>query len=371
MPSARQRFVDHVRRVPGARPVVSPFLPKPGLVAKTLRYLGLPAGDDASGKDAVANEIRLAQALDYEPMFMTACETLIFPWAEDPSRSDETHTFLVLNTPAGEWTRRVSREHGVFGDLSGFAVRTEADHDRLQAVCAQIGAREPGIRRYFHEQRRAVGEDGVLVIGHPHVPWLCGQISPEDMIYHALDYPAAFQTSMEAIYRASCVVFDIAMQAGIDFMSESSYGLEMISPDQFAAQDLPYTRRLADWTHARDGLFWYHNCGQTRQLIQAGQFDRLGADVIETIAPPPEGDNDLGESRRNLSLAVCSKGNLSLGLLRDGSVEQVVEATRRMVRAVQGYAHIHSTADAVYAETPAENFVAFIRTAREEAERLA
>ena len=43
--------------------------------------------------------------------------------------------------------------------------------------------------------------------------------------------------------------------------------------------------------------------------------------------------------------------------------------TVRMVRAVDGHAHIHSTADAVYAETPAENYVAFVRTAREESER--
>jgi hypothetical protein len=46
MPSPRQRFIDYVRQVPGARPVVSPFLPKPALVAKTLRYLGLPAGEE-------------------------------------------------------------------------------------------------------------------------------------------------------------------------------------------------------------------------------------------------------------------------------------------------------------------------------------
>ena len=328
-------------------------------------HLGLPVGEQD-----IENEIRLAQALDYEPMFMTACETLIFPWAEDPDRSDETHACLVLDTPEGEWTRRVSREHGVYGDLSGFAIQTEADHDKLQAVCAQIGERVPDIRRYFDEQRAAVGEGGVIVIGHPHVPWLCGQISPEAMIYHALDYPDAFRASMEAIYRASCVVFEVALQAGIDFMSESGYGLEMISPQQFASQDLPYTRRLADWTHGRGGLFWYHNCGQTRALIREGRFDLLGADVIETLAPPPEGDNDLGESRRHLSPGICSKGNLSLGLLRDGSAEEVVEATRHMVRAVRGYAHVHSTADAVYAETPAVNFVAFVQTARQESDKL-
>ena len=100
-------------------------------------------------------------------------------------------------------------------------------------------------------------------------------------------------------------------------------------------------------------------------MIANGAFDRLGADVIETVAPPPEGDNDLCESRRLLDSRVCSKGNLSLGLLRDGTVAEVVAATRAMVRAVDGYAHIHSTADAVYGETPAENFIAFLRTARE------
>ena len=40
---------------------MSPFLPKPELTAKTLRNLGLPASDDP-----VADEVRLAQALDYE-----------------------------------------------------------------------------------------------------------------------------------------------------------------------------------------------------------------------------------------------------------------------------------------------------------------
>jgi uroporphyrinogen-III decarboxylase len=277
----------------------------------------------------------------------------------------------VLPTPQGEWVRRVSRRLGAFGDDSGFPVKTEADHEVLASVCAQIEARAPVLRRYFATWRQRVGDDGVIVIGHPHVTWLGYQISQRDMVYHAVDYSEAFERSMEAILQAALVVFEIAMEEGIDFMSESSYGLEMISPGQFEAQDLPYTRRLVDWTHARGGLFWYHNCGKTRDLIRSSHFDRLGADVIETLAPPPEGDNHLAESRRFLDQAICSKGNLSLMLLRDGSVEDVARATREMVSAAQGYAHIHSTADAVFGETPAENLITFLRTARKEAGRLA
>lgn len=366
MTSPRQRFLDCVRQVPGAGPVVSPFLPKPELVSKTLQHMGLPVG-----QDPIDNEIRLSRALDYEPMFVTDCHGLIFPWAEDGSRSDETWIVSALKTPEGEWTRRVSRRLGAFGDESGFPVKTEADHARLVAVCARVDERDPQLRRYFREWRERVGEDGVIVVGHPHVTWLAYQIGQRDMVYHAVDHPQAFARSMEAVYRAALTVFRIAVEEGIDFMSESSYGLEMISPQQFEGQDLPYTRRLAEWTHARGGLFWYHNCGKTRDLIRSGAFDRLGADVIETIAPSPEGDNDLADSRRHLDPRVCSKGNLSLLLLRDGTPEQVERATRRMVQDVRGYAHVHSTADAVFAETPVENFLAFVRTARKEAERIA
>jgi len=365
MYSPRQRFLNYVRQVPSASPVVSPFLPKPELVNKTLRYLGLPVG-----QDYVENEIRLSRELDYEPMFMSSCSELIFPWKEDKSRSNDNWIVSTLSTSEGEWVRQVSRRLGLFGDESGFPVKTEADHQKLVMVCEQVEERESEIRRYFREFRERVGKDGVIVIGHPHVTWLAYQISQQNMVLHAIDYPGAFKRSMEAICKTSFFVFDIAMQEGIDFMSESSYGLEMISPEQFENQDLHYTRILADWTHERGGLFWYHNCGKTRDLIRSGQFDHLGADVIETIAPPPEGDNDLAESRRHLNSTICSKGNLSLGLLRDGTVEEVVQATKQMVQAVQGYTHIHSTADAVFAETPAENFVAFLRTAREEIERL-
>lgn len=356
----RQRFLNYVRRVPGARPVVSPFLPKPEVVEATLQHLGLEVGPDA-----IQNEIRLARALDYEPMFMTDCPGLIFPWKEDPARSDEQTVFSVIITPRGEWTRRVSRALGPWGDDAGFPVVTEADHAWIVQVCEQVVEREAEIRAYFRAWRQRVGEEGVIVIGHPHVTWLAYQISQQNLIFHYRDYRATFERSMEAIYRAALFIFDIALAEGIDFMSESTYGLEMTSPAGFDQQDLPYLRRLSDYTHAHGGLFWYHNCGMTRELFLSGRLDRFDADVIETIAPPPEGDNDLAESRRHLSPRVCSKGNLSLRTLHDGTVDEVVAATREIARAVHDTTHIYSTADAVLSGTPPENFIAFVRTARE------
>ncbi|MBC7234946.1 MAG: hypothetical protein H5T69_03830 [Chloroflexi bacterium] len=360
----RSRFLAYVRGEPGACPVVSPFLPKPEVVRATLQYLGLPVTNDM-----VADEIALARALDYEPMFMTDCHGLIFPWREDPSQSDGETAVYTLALPDGSlWIRRISRHLGEWGDESGFPVKDEADHEKLVAVCAAIEGRVPEIRRYFRQWRERVGEEGVIVIGHPHVTWLAYQIGPQNLIYHPHDYPEAFARSMEAIYQAALVVFRVALEEGIDFMSESGYGLEMTSLAGFDSQDLPYLQRLSAWTHRHGGLFWYHNCGMSRRLILSGRFNAFKPDVVETIAPPPEGDNDLAESRRGLDAAICSKGNLSLGLLRDGSAAEVVAATREMVRAVAGWRHIYSTADAVLPGTPPENLIALVRTARQEAE---
>lgn len=365
-PSPRQRFLDYVRRAPGARPVVSPFLPKPSVVEATLEYLGLP-----SDGDIIENEIRLARATDYEPMFMTDCPGLLFPWQEGPARSSDEELVSTIPTAQGEWVWRTRRSWSAWGgDDAGFPVQTEADHARIVEVCEGVAEREQAIRSYFRQWRARVGEEGVIVIGHPHVTWLAYQIGQRTSWYHWADYRAAYVRSMDAIAKAALVIFEIAMQEGVDFMSESSAGLEFTSPALYDSQDLPYLRQLADWTHAHSGLFWYHNCGLTRQLILAGRLNRFGADVFETLSPPPEGDNaDLAESRHHLASSICSKGNLSLILLRDGTAEEVTEATRAMVRAVRGYVHIHSTADAVLDGTPPENLLAFLRTAREESGR--
>lgn len=359
-PTPRGRFLSYVRQESGARPVVSPFLPAAEVVIRTLGYLGLPAGDDP-----VANEIRLSQALDYEPMFMTDCSGLMFPWQADEGHSDEEYEVSVIPTPKGDLVRRVCRRAGLWGEDAGFPVRTEADHEKLVLICERVADREADIRAYLRVWRERVGEAGVIVLGHPHPPWLGFQISQQNILFHWLDLRKVFRRSMDAFFEAALFIMQVAMEEAMDFMSDCAYGTELTSPELFVEMDLPYIRAYADWTHVRDGLFWYHSCGHTRGLILEGTFNRLGADVLETIAPPPAGDNDLGESRRHLDRSICSKGNVRLGLLRDGTPDDVIAVTHGMVEKASGYAHIYSTEDAVLPGTPPENLIAFVRAARE------
>jgi hypothetical protein len=358
--SPRQRFLSFVRDPGSSQRVVSPFLPHADVIRDTLAFLHLPASEDP-----VLGEICLAKELGYEPMFMTDCAGLIFNWSVDETRSTGDTVTRVIDTVKGEWTWKAPRRDVPWSDEAACPVETELDHKMLIAVCEQVADREADIRNYFRMWRQKVGEDGVIVLGHPHPSWLGFQINPTSIFYQWNDWQEQFRRSMEAVYEASLFVMSLAINEGIDFMSDSSYGLEMTSPELFAAMDLPYIRRFAEWTHKRDGLFWYHNCGFTSQFIREGLFNTLGADVIETIAPPPEGDNDLAESRRRLDRSICSKGNLNLRLLRDGSPDEITEQARRIVTAVDGYPHIFSTADGVLQGTKPENFVTLVKAFRE------
>jgi hypothetical protein len=359
----RQRFLSYVRDYKNSRPIVSPFCTHPSVIKETLKYLGLEMTDDD-----IKNEVLLSRFLDYEPMFMTDLSGLIFPWEADENLSDKNTIVSVIPTRKGDWIKRTPGTEMQWCEESGCPVQTEEDHEKLVLVCEQVGNLEEEIRQYFKDWRKKVGEDGVIVIGHPHPSWLGYQISPQNIYLHWNDYKNTFIKSMDAIYEASLFVMSIALEEGIDFMSDSCYGLEMTSPKLFEEMDLPYIQAFSSWTHNRNGLFWYHNCGQTRGLIINGYFNKLAADVVETIAPPPEGDNDLAESRLYIDHKICTKGNLSLLLLRNGSHNQIKIETQKMINSVQGYPHIFSTADGVLSGTPPENLITFVTTARKMAE---
>jgi len=122
----------------------------------------------------------------------------------------------------------LSREEIPWSDQAGCPVNTAAD-TRCWSRCASRSAIANRDRDYFRTWRRRVGETG-----HCHRPpasLLLGyQINPSSIFYQWNDCRELFVRSMDAVCEASLFVMSIALDEGIDFMSDSSYGLEMTSP---------------------------------------------------------------------------------------------------------------------------------------------
>ena len=82
MTTPRERFLAYVRSGGTTPAVVSPFLPHPSVVRDAAEALHLPVTGDP-----VRDEVTLSGSLDYEPMFMTGMDSLIFPWEPDEESS--------------------------------------------------------------------------------------------------------------------------------------------------------------------------------------------------------------------------------------------------------------------------------------------
>ncbi len=117
------------------------------------------------------------------------------------------------------------------------------------------------------------------------------------------------------------------------------------------------------WAHPRHETIFAAARGAPRILFvkECPYLDLMatsGADVVSLGTR-----HDLAAARRNYADLVF-QGNVDEKLLREGTPDQVAEATRRCVIAGGGQRHIVNLSHGVDRNTPVENFEAFVRAAK-------
>jgi uroporphyrinogen decarboxylase len=122
-------------------------------------------------------------------------------------------------------------------------------------------------------------------------------------------------------------------------------------------------RQHADLVHGYGGIYHVYDDGKMRATL--GDYVDAGADVVETLTPPPVGDVDLAEAKRLYGARTCLKGYVDLlYVLKLGTVEDVVRTVRGAIEvAAPGGGFILSTSDSIREGTPAENVRAYFETA--------
>ncbi len=126
---------------------------------------------------------------------------------------------------------------------------------------------------------------------------------------------------------------------------------------------LPYEKKYIDLCQSEGTPCIYHNCGQIMALIES--YKALGCRIIEPFSPPPLGDTDLDFAVDVIDgdyIMHC--GVDQVNIIQNGSVADVVEATRRTVLAAKKKGcNIIQNADFFEYGTPVENIKAFVDTA--------
>jgi uroporphyrinogen decarboxylase len=157
-----------------------------------------------------------------------------------------------------------------------------------------------------------------------------------------------------------------ALDVRPDFLLCGSSGsLIFQSPATFRELALPVLKRVTERANDLGIPTHVHSCGPERDLVRMAAEETM-LTIIDPLETPPMGDCDLAELKRLYGDRIVLKGNLhTTRVMLHGSVDDVVAASKRAIDdAASGGGFVLSTGDQCGRDTPDENILAMIETAR-------
>ena len=94
-----------------------------------------------------------------------------------------------------------------------------------------------------------------------------------------------------------------------------------LSPEYFAMFVTPYVRRMSDILHQYGAKVRLHCHGKLGKVLD--EIMKTEPDAMDPIEPPPDGDIELGQVKKQTGGKVCLFGNIEMRLLERGEPEEV------------------------------------------------
>ena len=78
---------------------------------------------------------------------------------------------------------------------------------------------------------------------------------------------------------------------------------------------------MTELIHSFDGKVRFHSHGRIASLLD--EIAKTGADAIDPVEPPPDGDIELSQVKKRLGEKMCLFGNIEVKLLEYGSSDEI------------------------------------------------
>jgi len=208
------------------------------------------------------------------------------------------------------------------------------------------------------------------------VPWGWGGIfnqaatyrNIQELLMDAYLNQAFYQTYMEKM--TELIVESNHALADTDFKCIGIQGnianSVMVGAEFFDKYILPYEKQLVKAIHDAGKFTLYHNCGKARVLQES--YVKMGLDMWETVAAPPQGDNNLKAAKDLIGDRITLSGNLDqVHFLKEATLEEIEEeVTGIMHIGKPGGRYIFAASDFLEKGTPVENVKKVIEVAKRE-----
>jgi uroporphyrinogen decarboxylase len=221
----------------------------------------------------------------------------------------------------------------------------------------------------LRKQREEFGELGIfgVSIGYPGFQAWFGlfQGGVEKLTYAYYDAPELVEELRRLHERMVCKQMEMILQERPDFVLLGGSGtLTLQSPAIARALSLPTIQKLTRLAKEASVPTMLHSCGKERELVKwCAQETEL--DCINPLEPPPMGDCELSEIKREFGGRLALMGNLhTTDVMLFGTPEDVERAAKKAIDdAAEGGGFILSTGDQCGRDTPDENIRRLVQVA--------
>ena len=278
-----------------------------------------------------------------------------------------TQQFELVNGKR-RWREKVDvfyRDNPPNGGVAPHVVRLPKEPDTFELFePAQTANQYPAGEELIKFMKSELGNHGLVGV-------VCGTsslIGSEQDIYDYFDNPQKYYDWRDVLLNHYEKLFEkiLTFACKPDFISTGASGtLINQTPQMFRELGLPIVKRMTALAKQHGLPSHIHSCGPETALIKICA-EETDLTVIDPLEVPPMGDCDLRELKKLYGHKLVLKGNLhTTTVMLHGSVNDVIEASKKAIDdAAEGGRFILSTGDQCGRDTPYENIMAMIETAR-------
>lgn len=195
---------------------------------------------------------------------------------------------------------------------------------------------------------------------------LFGLATVVDLVMYAMLKPQSLRAACDVVRDVNIELIKEVFRCGADFIFLGGPGAELASPKIYEEYLIPDSQAIASVAHSCGGLIYSHICSPIEPFLSRGYYNQMGFDLFETLSPPPVGNVDnLTKARSILDRQICTRGNIGLDVLLNGTVEDIEKATIEVLEATRGSKHIVGASDCLFYDISLDNAKAVVRTVRE------
>jgi hypothetical protein len=192
---------------------------------------------------------------------------------------------------------------------------------------------------------------------------LFGLPTVENLVMLAMLQHDEYRECCDYLLAINIEICKAVFKADADFVFLGGPGSEMLSPQLYEDFLIPDSKVLTDFIRSSGKLTYTHICSPVQPFLNMGLYNRMGIDLFETLSPPPVGNvESLAQARDILPQDMCTRGNIGLDVLLNGSVDEVKEATVQVLETTKGYKHMVAASDYLFYDIPLENVKAVVET---------